>query len=97
MQSISKETGIKFGDDPWSSVADYYPVVWTKGAKILESPFPKNYLVIVGLDFLNNDNGFPKMNKPSLSPGEFIVVPNDKCIELPEGGGGTSLFILLKI
>jgi hypothetical protein len=97
LQAISKETGILFGDDPWSTVADFYPVVWTTRAKILEPPFPKNFLVIVGLDFLNNDNGFPKLNKPSLSPGEFIVVPNDKSIELPEGGGGTSLFILFKM
>lgn len=97
MQAISNETGIVFGDDPWHTVADFYPIVWTKRAGMLDPPFPKNHLVMVGLDYIDHNNGFPKINKGSLSPGEFIVVPHDKGIQLSEGGGGTSLFILFNM
>lgn len=97
MREISNETAIVFGDDPWHTVADFYPVVWTRRAGILHPPFPRNYMVIVGLDYLDHNNGLPKINKPSLSPGEFIVLPHDKEIELTEGGGGTSLFILFNM
>jgi hypothetical protein len=76
-------------------VADYYPVVWTKKAGRLEPPFPGKYLVIVGLEYMDHHNGFPKVNKGSLSPGEIVVVPGDSEMQLTDGGGGTSLFILL--
>lgn len=97
MRAISDETGIPFDDNPWNTVADYYPVVWTKRAGRLDPPFPTNRLVIVGLDYVDQNNGFPNINKGSLSPGEFIVVPHNKEVQLTEGSGGTSLFILLKL
>jgi len=97
LQAISNEIGIDFGDDPWHIVEDFYPVVWTTRAGILDSPFPENHLVIVGLDYVDHNNGLPKINKASLSPGEFLVVPHDKPIKLTEGSGGASLFILFKM
>lgn len=97
MQAISNETGIQFGDDPWHTVEDFYPIVWTTRAGMLDPPFPNNYLVVVGLDYVDHNNGLPQINKASLSPGEFLVMPHGKPIKLTEGSGGTSLFILFKI
>ena len=95
LRSISSETGIAFPDDPWRVVADYYPVVWTKRAGKLEPPFPGKFLVIVGLEYMDHNNGFPQMKQGSLSPGDYVVVSGDSEMQLTEGGGGTSLFILL--
>ena len=95
LQSISSEIGIIFSDDPWRAVADYYPIVWTKRAGKLERPFPGKYLVILGLEYMDHNNGFPKINQGLLSPGDYVVVSGDSDMQLTEGGGGTSLFILL--
>lgn len=95
LQSISSETGITFPEDPWRAVVDYYPIVWTKRAGKLDPPFPGKYLVIVGLEYMDHNNGLPKINKDSLSPGDYVVVSGDSEMQLTEEGGGTSLFILL--
>jgi hypothetical protein len=62
---------------------------------MLEAPFPKSFLIMVGLEYLDHHNGFPKIGKGSLYPGEFIITRGDSEMLLAEGGGGTSLFILL--
>lgn len=95
MKAISSETGITF-EDPWLAVDDYYPVVWTRGAGTLKPPFPGKFLVIVGLEYMDHNNGFPKIKDGALFPGEYVVVSGDKEIQLTDEGGGTSLFILLK-
>jgi hypothetical protein len=64
---------------------------------MLNPPFPQNYLVVVGLDYVDHHNGLPQIKKASLSPGEFIVIPHNQAMQLTEGSGGTSLFILLKM
>lgn len=64
---------------------------------MLDPPFPGNNLVIVGLDYVDQNNGLPEMKKASLSPGEFIVIPHDTPMKLTEGSGGTSLFVLFKL
>jgi hypothetical protein len=44
---------------------------------------------------MDHNNGFPKMKQGSLSPGDSVAVSGDSEMQLTEGGGGTSLFILL--
>jgi hypothetical protein len=97
LKSVSNETGIIFHEDPWRAVVDYYPVVWTKRAGKLESPFPGKYLVIVGLEYMDHNNGCPNIKQGSLSTGDYVVVSGDSEMQLTEQGGGTSLFILLSL
>lgn len=78
-------------------MVDYYPVVWTKRAGKLESPFPGKYLVIVGLEYMDPNNGFSNIKQGSLSTGDYVVVCGDSEMQLTEQGGGTSLFILLSL
>lgn len=96
MRAISDQTGAVFGIDPWLTVEDFYPVVWTKIAGRLKPPFPKSHLIMIGLEYMDQFNGLPEINKASLKPGEWVVVPQDREIKLTEGGGGTSIFLLLK-
>ena len=51
---------------------------------------------MVGLEYMDQFNGLPRINQGSLKPGEWIVVPQDREIQLTEGGGGTSILLLLK-
>lgn len=96
LRAISDQTGVVFDNDPWRTVEDFYPVVWTKIAGRLNPPFPNNHLIMVGLEYMDQFNGLPRINQGSLKPGEWIVVPQDGEIQLTEGGGGTSIFLLLK-
>jgi hypothetical protein len=52
--------------------------------------------VIVGLDYMDKNNGLPVVEKESLSPGESVFLKEDDDMELSAGSGGISLFIILK-
>lgn len=81
-----------------SDIIDYYPIVWTDISGRLErGPFPGRRLVMIGLDYMDKNNGLPKVGKESLTPGESVVVQGDVPMELSQGGGGITLFVLLKM
>lgn len=62
----------------------------------LSTPFPRKHLVIIGLEYVNENNGLPKIELESLSPGEYAMVSGDNVMQLSDGGGGLSFFILLQ-
>ncbi|KAE8377770.1 hypothetical protein BDV26DRAFT_204934 [Aspergillus bertholletiae] len=81
-----------------SDILDYYPVVWTDISGTLEqTPFLGKRLVILGLDYMDKNNGLPKIGRESLSPGEHVIVHGDEAMELSDGSGGITLFILLRL
>lgn len=45
---------------------------------------------------MNKNNGLPRTEKESLSPGESVLLEGDAAMELSQGLGGVTLFILLK-
>jgi hypothetical protein len=92
---VTNETGIVFNDNPWDNIADYYPILWTKRTGLLEKPFPNRFLVIIGLEYVDQNNGLPKISKAALYPGEYTVLSGEKGLQLSAGGGGISLFVLL--
>lgn len=51
--------------------------------------------MIIGLEYVDGNNGLPKLNKDALFPGDYISIFGDKEMQLSDGGGGTSLFVLL--
>ncbi|KAL4888233.1 hypothetical protein BDV59DRAFT_147370 [Aspergillus ambiguus] len=96
LRNVSRETGIFFGANPSHKVVDFYPIVWTRRNGTVRSPFPGKVLVIIGLEYVDQNNGLPKLRKSALFPGDYISVPGDMEIQLSDGGGGTSLFVLLE-
>lgn len=97
LRDVSNAAGISFGDDPWSRIVEFYPIVWTRISGTLEKPFPGKVLVIIGLEYVNQNNGLPKLStKSELFPGDYVVLSGDEELRLSDGGGGTSLFVLLK-
>lgn len=97
LRDVSSATGIPLGDDRWSTIVEYYPIIWTRIAGRLESPFPGNVLVIIGQEYVNQDNGLPKLDsKSELFLREYVALSGDEELELSDGGGGASLFVLLK-
>ncbi|KAL3439700.1 hypothetical protein BJX65DRAFT_300932 [Aspergillus insuetus] len=98
LEDVSNATGISFGAEPWRKVSDYYPIVWTRKTGTLESPFPGKVLVIIGLEYVDENNGLPRLAaKAALYPGEYVLIPGAENIQLSNGGGGVSLFVLLNM
>ncbi|KAL4948357.1 hypothetical protein BDW69DRAFT_94548 [Aspergillus filifer] len=94
LRNVSNATGI---DDPSSKIVDFYPIVWTRKAGTLEPPFPGTFLVIIGLEYVDQNNGLPKLDtKTGLFPGDYILLSGDDKLQLSDGGGGTCLFVLLE-
>lgn len=53
--------------------------------------------MIIGLEYVNQNNGLPELStKSELFPGDYVVLSGDDDLRLSKGGGGTSLFVLLK-
>lgn len=96
LRNVTSETGITFGADPSLKIVDFYPIVWTRRNGTLEPPFPGKVLVIIGLEYVDQNNGLPKLKQRALFPGDYIPLSGDMEIQLSDGGGGTSLFLLLQ-
>ncbi|KAE8337401.1 hypothetical protein BDV24DRAFT_140015 [Aspergillus arachidicola] len=96
LQRISEDTGVVFATNPFHNIVDYYPIIWTQRSGKVEPPFPGKVLVIVGLEYVDQNNGLPKLHKRALFPGDYVSILGDNEIHLSDGGGGTSLFIILE-
>ena len=53
--------------------------------------------MILGLEYVDENNGLPEIGNDALSPGESVLIPGEDAVELSHGGGRTSLFILLNM
>jgi hypothetical protein len=54
--------------------------------------------VIIGLEYVDENNGLPRLAaKAALCPGEYVLIPGAENIQLSNGGGGVSLFVLLNM
>ncbi|KAL2814417.1 hypothetical protein BJX63DRAFT_392218 [Aspergillus granulosus] len=97
LRDVSNTTGLSFDEDPESNIVEYYPIVWTRIAGKLKSPFPGRILVIIGLEYVDQNNGLPQLHKKTgLLPGEHVSLSGDEDLQLSDGGGGTSLFVILR-
>ncbi|PYH81377.1 hypothetical protein BO82DRAFT_354803 [Aspergillus uvarum CBS 121591] len=96
LEQVSREINTTSSADLSHRVEEFYPIVWTGRPGILKTPFPGKTLVIVGLEYVNSDNGLPHLSKTELFAGDFILVSGDQDLQFSNKGGGTSLFIILK-
>ncbi|KAL2801969.1 hypothetical protein BJX63DRAFT_416125 [Aspergillus granulosus] len=97
LHDVSNTAGISFGVDPWQKVSDYYPIVWSPKSGTARSPFPGKVLVIIGLEYVNENNGLPNLTTAAaLHPGDYILIQGDEELKLGNGSGGISLFVLLE-
>ncbi|QSS58499.1 hypothetical protein I7I51_07926 [Histoplasma capsulatum] len=96
LEYISRKTSKPFKSDPSKNVVEAYAIVWTDKSGILERPFPGKHLVIMGLEYVDENNGLPRFqDKQKLDHGEFILVSGDDNMILSDKGGGISLLIVL--
>lgn len=93
---VFHSTGKRFKANPRDNVVESYAVVWTdKGGK-LPKPFPGKYLVIIGLEYVDRNNGLPYLEeKKALNHGEFVLVSGDDDFMFDNQGGGISLLVVL--
>ena len=97
LKSVADVTGKSFKADPKENVAAAYPIVWTEKAGTLPRPFPNQYLIIIALDDLNQENGLPTVEgRGTLACGRDILLLGDKDMKFNAKGGGLAFFILLK-
>lgn len=95
---MSSQTGKRFKDDPSKNVFRSFSVVWTETSGTLAKPFPGKYLVIIGLEYIDKNNGLPDFKeKKYLDHGDFVLVPGDDDMILSKQGGGIALFIILDL
>ncbi|PIG81831.1 hypothetical protein AARAC_011566 [Aspergillus arachidicola] len=95
---VSGVTGGTFRDNPLENVVESFAIVWTKNSGTIERPFPGKYLLIVGLEYVDQNNGLPILEETtSLDHGEYVLVSGDKDLKLNDKGGGISLFIILDL
>lgn len=96
---ITQKTGKSFKESPRDNVDDYFAVVWTQVTGPLKRPFPDKILVIIGLEYLNADNGLPIIpGKAYLAHGDFAVLSGDDDLILSDkGGGGLCLLVVLRM
>ncbi|PGG95825.1 hypothetical protein AJ80_09907 [Polytolypa hystricis UAMH7299] len=97
LEYTSLQTGKQFKSDPWKNVVESYAIVWTDMKGRIPPPYPGRHLVIMGLDYMDENNGLPNLpDKEYLDHGEYVVISgDDEMILSDKGGGGLSLFIVL--
>ncbi|OJD23216.1 hypothetical protein ACJ73_05426 [Blastomyces percursus] len=96
LEYVSRQIGKPFKSDPLENVVEYYAIVWTDRSGKLEEPFPGKHLVIIGLDYVDENNGLPVFkDTKSLDHGEYIVISGDDDMVMSDKGGGISLFVVL--
>ncbi|OJD23489.1 hypothetical protein ACJ73_05163 [Blastomyces percursus] len=96
LEYVSRQIGKPFKSDPLENVIEYYAIVWTDRSGKLEEPFPGKHLVIIGLDYVDENNGLPVFkHTKSLDHGEYIVISGDDDMIMSDKGGGISLFVVL--
>ncbi|OJD11858.1 hypothetical protein AJ78_07457 [Emergomyces pasteurianus Ep9510] len=62
---LLKDTAVKaalksFKSDLFKNVVKVYAIVWTDKSDILKRPFPDKHLVIMGLEYVDENNSLPR-------------------------------------
>ena len=96
-ETIAAKFKKRFGSDPSKNVVHANPIIWTERGGSVAAPFPKQYLVIIALEDLDQNNGMPLITNGTLACGEYIVLSGEDTLQFNNKGGGLAFFVILSL
>ncbi|PGH21286.1 hypothetical protein AJ80_03336 [Polytolypa hystricis UAMH7299] len=98
LEYVSRRPSKSFKSDPSKNVVEAHAIVWTGKSGTLEAPYPGRYLVIIGLEYVDENNGLLILeDTKSLDHGKYILILGDDTMNFSNKGGGISLLVILDL